>query len=173
MRTSVIAISLLAITSASAQTAAPPEDLRGRVRTCAAVQDTAARLSCYDQLGTEVEQTPADAWSITLDREDVQTIQREAFGLNMPNLSQLIPSLRGTTDDDVDRIAIRLERIIDHGDGHHTFIMENGQRWTQTEPERTINLRAGDVVTIRQGALTSYILNSPRGGRAHRVRREN
>ncbi len=172
MRASVIIASRLACGSAAAQTPEAPEDLRGRVRACAAVRDTAARLACYDQLGAEVEQTPANAWSITLDHEDVQTIQREAFGLNLPNLSQLIPSLRGETDD-VDRVEMQVARIINHGDGHFTFVMENGQRWRQTEPERVINVRVGDTVTIRRGALTSYILNSSRGGRAHRVRREN
>ncbi|MGH6950188.1 MAG: hypothetical protein ACREH4_04915 [Vitreimonas sp.] len=155
-----------------AHTSAPPEDIRDRVRTCAAVSEPAQRLACYDQLGAEVEQTPADAWSITLNRQGVQEIQREAFGLNLPNLSQLIPDLRGQAGA-IDRVEMRILRIISHGDGHFTFLMDNGQRWTQTEPERVTNIRVGDVVTIRRGALTSFIMNSPRGGRAHRVRREN
>lgn len=172
MRALVIAISLLACTSAAAQTASAPEDLRGRVRACVGVQDAAARLTCYDQLGAEVEQTSADAWSITLDREDVQTLQREAFGLNLPNLSQLFPGLRGESDD-VDSVDMQVTRVIDHRDGHFSFVMENGQRWTQTEPQRASNVRVGDTVSIRRGAMTSFILNSSRGGRAHRVRREN
>ncbi|HVK80292.1 MAG TPA: hypothetical protein VM915_06745 [Verrucomicrobiae bacterium] len=158
--------------SAHAQSNAAPQDLRARVRVCASLPDGAARLQCYDQLGAEVEQTPADAWAVTLDRERVETLQREAFGFNMPNLSRLIPDLGGNSDD-VESVDMQVARVIDHGNGRFSFVMENGQRWTQTEPQRTFNVRAGDTVSIRRGALTSYILNSSRGGPPHRVRRES
>jgi hypothetical protein len=157
---------------ASAQTQPAPQDLRERVRNCAAVQETAQRLACYDQLGTEVSNTTADNWSITIDRERAQTIQRESFGLNLPSLAQILPGLGAT--EHVDAVEVQVERIIGHADDTYTFVMTNGQRWSQTEPLRPTNVRVGDTVNIRHGAMTSYILTSPtRGGRPHRVRRDN
>ena len=159
------------VASAQTQAQTQPQDLRERVRSCAAVQETAQRLACYDQLGTEVSQTNADNWSITIDRARAQTIQRESFGLNLPSLTQILPGLGQS--EHVDSVDVQVERIIARADETYTFVMTNGQRWTQTEPLRPTNVRVGDTVNIRHGAMTSYILTSSRGGRPHRVRRDN
>lgn len=171
MRALVLALFVCLAGAASAQTQPPTQDLRERVRTCAAVQETTQRLACYDQLGTEVSNTTADNWSITIDRERAQTIQRESFGLNLPSLTQILPGLGQS--EHVDSVDVEVERIIARADDTYTFVMTNGQRWTQTEPLRPTNVRVGDTVNIRHGAMTSYILTSSRGGRPHRVRRDN
>ena len=64
-------------------------------------------------------------------------------------------------------------RIRGAREGLAIFEMENGQIWAQVEPQPSRNVRVGDVVTIERGALGSFRLISPRGGMAHRVRRQN
>jgi hypothetical protein len=49
--------------------------------------------------------------------------------------------------------------------------LDNGQVWSQTETNTRIDIRVGDTVTIRRGALGSYLL-SDGGGLATRVKRQ-
>lgn len=142
---------------------APPLDLRAGIAACRDVAAPEQRLACYDAL-------PAGGAAVVIDREGVETLERDAFGFNMPSLSRLFPALGGES---VSRVELAVSRVIDRGDGSHTFQMDNGQRWLQIEPMPANNVRAGDTVEIRRGALGSFVLISPRGGAPHRVRREN
>jgi hypothetical protein len=48
--------------------------------------------------------------------------------------------------------------------------LDNGQVWSQTETNTRIDVRVGDTVTIRRGALGSYLLSDGEG-LATRVKR--
>ncbi|MBY0565445.1 MAG: hypothetical protein K2P58_14845 [Hyphomonadaceae bacterium] len=147
-------------------------DLLSRVRACASVEAAEPRLACYDRLGADVASTSSNARSIIVDQTRVDALEREAFGLSVPNLSRLLLGAGGEREP-IASVETRVARIIRHGDGRHSFVMDDGQRWTQTEPQRIGGIDPGDAVTIRRGALSSYILSPDEAGRSHRVRREN
>ncbi|MDX2275266.1 MAG: hypothetical protein NW206_07415 [Hyphomonadaceae bacterium] len=148
-------------------------DLRRGVQDCAAIQDGAARLACFDQLASDVNATP-DIFVVPIDPGRVETIQRESFGFSLPNLSRLLPSISigGGETEELQSVQLQVARIVNRGDGSHSFVMEDGQVWIQTDAARVPNVRAGDTVTIRRAALGSYMLIGSRGGVPHRVRRE-
>ena len=55
-------------------------------------------------------------------------------------------------------------------DGKFVATLANGQMWAQTELNSRIEVRVGDTVRIRRGALGSYLLSND-AGMATRVRR--
>jgi hypothetical protein len=118
-----------------------------------------------------------DTFIVPIDRTRVESIQRESFGFNLPDFSRLLPSLSFNGGDeeapDVSSLELQVERIAGRADGGATFIMSNGQIWSQVDPQRVYNVRVGDTVTIRRAAMGSFMLIGTRGGSSHRVRREN
>jgi hypothetical protein len=167
------------VSVAAAQTSAAPEmrDLRRGVQDCAGVTDSTARLACYDQLAVDVNAAPS-TFMVPIDRERVQTLQRESFGFNLPSLSRLLPDFSSHDDDnnapaEVESLQLQVDRVINRPDGTHRFVMNNGQTWVQVEAQRANNVRTGDTVTVRRAMLGSFLLIPSRGGAAHRVRRED
>lgn len=173
MRYGIAALIFMAAPAAFAQTdSAPsprPEPLAG-VYVCVEIADDSQRLDCYDAAVGRMRQAESEGQFVAVDREQVQTMRREAFGFQLPAVSNLFG---GGHDDGLDRIELQVERVIPRSDGRHVFVMSDGQRWAQIEARRANNVRAGDTVTVRRAALGSYMLAGERGGSAHRVRREN
>ncbi len=172
MRFLAVILVLLCAQAVSAQTAAPPTpEALASVYRCAEVQEDAARLACYDEAVGRLRQAETEGQIVALDRARVATLRRESFGFSLPNFARMIPNL-GARADEVERVEMQVDRIFGHADGRHSFVMTNGQTWTQVVSESASNVRPGDTVTIRQAALGSFMM-SPQRGAAHRVRREN
>ena len=178
MRFGIAAIlALLSVSAAAAQTPqggdpqATPEVLSG-VYSCTEIVDAAARLTCFDAAVGRLRAAETQGQVVAVDRSRVETMQRESFGFNLPQLSRLLPRLGGGGDDPLASVEAQVERIIGRPDGRHVFVLADGQRWAQLESVSARNVRPGDTVTIRRAALGSYMLSSSRGGAAHRVRRE-
>ncbi len=170
-----------------AQTSAPagapdatPEALT-QVYACAGIADGAARLACYDAAVGALRSADESGSFVSVDREQVQELERDAFGFSLPSLPRLFG--RGddeaTNDDEtaadamgVDEVQMVVARISTRGDGRAVFVMENGQRWVLVQSERVRNLRAGDGVTVRRASLGSFYLTPDDGGGGYRVRRE-
>jgi hypothetical protein len=172
MRTFLVtAVALAALAPvAHAQTPPPTPQALTDVYTCAQVQDDAQRLQCYDGAVGRLRQAETQGQVVAVDRAQAQEIERDSFGFHLPSLSRLLPNLEGS-DDVIDNIEMTVTRVRVSALGYHTFEMENGQVWTQVEPENARNVRAGDVVSIRRASLGSFRLISSRGGSGHRVRR--
>jgi hypothetical protein len=174
MRTFLVsAVALAALAPlAQAQTPAPTPQALTDVYSCAQIQDDAQRLQCYDGAVGRLRQAETQGQVVAVDRAQAQEIERDSFGFHLPSLSQLLPNLEGG-DEALDNVEMTVARVRVSALGYHTFEMENGQVWTQVEPESARNVRAGDAVTIRRAALGSFRLVSSRGGTGHRVRRQN
>jgi hypothetical protein len=172
MRFLSIIILLLTVQAASAQpVAAPTPEALANAYRCAEVQDNVARLACYDEAVGRLRQAETQGQIVALDRERVATLRRESFGFSLPNFARMMPSFGGG-EETLERVEMRVERIIARAYGRHSFVMSNGQTWTQVEPQSASNVRVGDAVAIRQAAMGSFML-SPEHGAGHRVRREN
>jgi hypothetical protein len=160
---------LFALPASANETNQPPAPV-AEVYACAGIEEDAARLACYDGAVGRMRQAESQGQFVAVDREQVQVMRRESFGLSLPNIANLFS--RGD-DDQVTQLEFQIARVIPRPDGRHVFVMSDGQRWSQIEPRRTSNVRVGDTVTVRRAALGSFMLSSERGGGAHRVRREN
>lgn len=151
--------------------AGTPEAL-SRVYGCANVADNQERLACYDSAVGRLAQEEREGRIVSVDREQVATIERESFGFSLPSLSGILPRVRDEQREEVDNIQMQVERVARDAYGRARFEMTNGQTWTQSEIRSPSNVRAGDTVTVRRAAMGSFMLVSSRGGPAHRVRRE-
>jgi len=139
---------------------------------CADVQDDGARLRCFDAATARLREAQTGGALVAVERAQIETLERQSFGFNLPSLSNLLPNLN---DDGADaerrEVELVVERLIQSGPGRVTFVMSDGQQWAQVESQPVRNVRVGDTVRIRRAALGSYLLSSARGGAAHRVRR--
>lgn len=151
-----------------------PESLR-QVYACADISEDAARLACFDQSIGRLRAAESAGQVVAVDRTQMQSIERDAFGFSLPSIANIL-TRRGNDDANsesaaVERIEMEVARVSSRLDGRHSFVMTNGQVWTQVQPDSASNVRPGDSIAIRRAALGSYML-SPERGAAHRVRRE-
>lgn len=153
---------------ANAQQSASPSALRD-VYACASITDGTQRLACYDAAVGHLQQAESQGRVVTVDSDQVATLERESFGFSLPSIGALLRR-NPTATPQVDRVEMQVERIVSHLDGTHSFVMTNGQVWTQIEPASANNVEPGDSIAIRRATLGSFML-SPESGRAHRVRR--
>ncbi|MEZ6022565.1 MAG: hypothetical protein R3C16_03925 [Hyphomonadaceae bacterium] len=158
-------------TAAAQQPSAPPEALSA-IYSCADVAEDAARLSCFDAATARLRQAESEGALVAMDRDQLQTLQQESFGFNLPNVANLLSRLGGDEDQGPSEVVLVVERVGGRADGRSVFTMTDGQRWAQVESQSVRNVRPGDTVRIRRAAFSSYMLVSERGGVGHRVRRE-
>lgn len=175
MRYMALVFLALGVEVASAQPAAPPtpEALAAAYR-CAEVQEDGARLACYDAAVGRLRQAEAQGEIVAVDHAQAASIERDAFGFNLPSLARLIPRFGGDGErPEIATVQMQVERIVERANGRRIFIMSNGQAWAQIELESARNVRVGDTIWVRRAALGSFMLVGSRGGAGHRVRRED
>jgi hypothetical protein len=116
---------------------------------CAVVDDDAERLACYDRAFGSPYAPSNGAGSDEGSRPRGRTNdQKKDFTFTA--------MVRG----------VEIRR-----DGMFQVTLDNEQIWTQTELNSRIDLRVGATVTIRRGALGSYLLSNS-AGISTRVRRQ-
>lgn len=157
-------------TSGEADAPTPPA-LAG-LYACTNVADNAARLACFDAAAATMLAAQADGSLVAVDRQQVEAVRRESFGFELPSIGSLLPSFNSDRDDGDQHVELQVDRLVRGPSDRTTFLMTDGQEWTQTETRSTHNVRPGDMVRIRRAALSGFMLVSPRGGAAHRVRRQ-
>ncbi|MBL8129842.1 MAG: hypothetical protein JNM64_19555 [Chloroflexia bacterium] len=166
-------------TPAVAQTQpAPPAT--SAVYACADIQGDSERLACFDEAVGRLRQAEQQGRVVTVDRAQVDNLERQAFGFNLPDFARVFPSLSSVTGgndapprETLESVELQVREVLTRSDGHTRFIMTDGQVWEQVLAESARNVRPGDTVTVRRAALGSYMLSPARSGPAHRVRRQN
>jgi hypothetical protein len=137
---------------------------------CRKLQDTAARLACYDRAvdGMAKAQTTGDL--VTIDREQRRAVRRQAFGLTLPALAMFDA---GEKPEEVNRIKATVKSASRDPRKWWIIILEDGGIWRQIE-EGDVDRppHPGSTVAIRKAALGSFFMNID-GQTAIRVRREN
>jgi len=114
---------------------------------CASVRDDGDRLACYDSAFGK----PANAKA------------PDQFGLPPEKPPPSTPA-EATT---ITAAVTRLDRL---HDGKFVVTLDNSQVWSQSEINSQADVRVGDSVTVRRGALKSYLLVT-KAGIATRVKR--
>jgi hypothetical protein len=163
------AAGLLAISAAFAGTAAAPLPAAvQRLLDCRTTTPDPARLACYDQAVGDLGRLLASGEIVAVERAQVTTVKREAFGLRLPSLSLFERGDQPAELSEVDGVATRAWRQLD---GHWAVELEDGAVWAQTDDE-PINRapHAGSKVEIKKAALGSFFMKLD-GQRALRARR--
>lgn len=143
----VFAIALAAM-PAAAQTGAVAHP-------CAGVVEPTERLACYDKAFPPAPGVRSEV----VDLETRRKQALEEFGLNKQQLFDRQPEeLREIQPD---RIEGTVKRVVERADGGRVVTLENDQVWLLTEASSRGRLEIGDKVTIREAALSSYMLLTP------------
>lgn len=70
-----------------------------RVLACRAIEDVEARLACFDSSSAQLAAARQTGEILVVEREDVEAVERDSFGFNLPSLprfrlSQMLPGDR-------------------------------------------------------------------------------
>lgn len=154
-----------------------------RIYACRATAADAQRLACYDAAaagldagetaGGAVAVTPGSGGAPAATAGTMQAGNMQAGNTRAGDMrtAPIAPTIRGGMPEaEPYRVTAKVERILAQRSGRSVFYMSNGQVWTQVEAETVRNVRAGDEVTINSASFGSFLMSSPRGGRAIRVR---
>jgi hypothetical protein len=148
MKTIVIGIALFGIagTVFAADTTTHP---------CASVRDDTERLTCYDRaFGKPVE--------------PVAAVPKAQFGFTEREVARNTGQSAGSaTPSSVTATITSLDR---RRDGKFVVTLDNTQVWSQSEFNSQADVDIGDTITVRRGALGSYLLVT-KAGIGTRVRR--
>jgi hypothetical protein len=140
---------VIAAPQATAQEAAPP---------CAAIADANERLACYDRAFPPI--TGAGTVASQAQLEASRKLAEEEFGLNPRQLFDRKPAALQQIAPD--RLQDRVKSIVERADGQRAVTLENGQVWLLTEVTSRGRLAPGDTITLREAALGTYMLLTPK-----------
>jgi hypothetical protein len=135
---------------------------------CRTITDPAQRLACFEAQTAALEAAETSRDVRIVSREELRRAQRGLFGLSLPNLGNLFGG--GNRDEDgedgedggrdpdvVQEITAAIREIGRDASGRLVLVLDNGQRWIQTDTVGGRSPRAGQNVRIRRAALGSFI----------------
>jgi hypothetical protein len=127
-------------------------------RVCSSIIDANERLACYDRTFPPIAGagTVADPGQLEARRK----LAEEEFGLNPRQLFDRKPEALQQIDPS--RVQGKVKSIVERGDGQRVVTLDNGQVWLLTEVTSRGRLAMGDAVTIRDAALGTYMLLTPK-----------
>jgi len=166
----------------------PAQDVSEGLRACARQAEDVARLKCYDsemqRLAAAVQASPAPVHSGSSMAGSTMAVPPPTPAAPVPSV-EMSPEqafgYRGSiARDEVDKrkeqraTLERLEAVVAKVErkplGEFVLTFENGQVWTQKEPDLRARVKVGDTVTIRRASLGSFLMVVP-GGRSTQVAR--
>jgi hypothetical protein len=165
--------SLLACFAAAAG-AAPSDDDMAR---CAAVASHEARLACYDALAHRPPDKAPSLAAAAPDRRPeaaasapvvAAAIAPEASSAADPKNFGLTAKQQRSVDLGPKAIAARISIVSSDQNGGVFIVLDSGQTWTVLDNDG--RLAAGDAVTIKRAALSSFLMITP-SNHSYRVRR--
>lgn len=157
-----------------------------RTRTCAAMADAEARLSCFDELFVAspvpvVEKSTAEPVRSPVATQPASGVTHDADKAE-PAVTTTPPSVEKRREDDLKfplkstasdgklEIEAVVTEITDGGFNKDYITLDNKQVWKETIAH-TVRLKVGQKVTITEGALGSTHLSAVGSHRKIRVKR--
>jgi hypothetical protein len=134
---------------------------------CAGVPDPAQRLACYDAIFRGASAAPTTPTTTASSDAGAPAAPRE-FGLN-----DSVRRARGEPDSRTgtpERIESTVVAVATLPGGLLRVTLENGQVWDQTEAASSFLPRPGRGITLRRGAIGSFLMRAE-SGPAVRARR--
>src|SRR5262249_25467458 len=138
---------------------------------CSGVTDSAVRLACYDRLAREVAararaSSPAAPSPPPVAAPAPATVPAPATAVTpAPSFGQeqLAREQRAAPEKDELTLHARLSSQKSVGGGRFDLYLDNGQIWRHEDSVLGFDLRDGDAITIKKGALGSYKLSRDTG----------
>ena len=147
-------------------------DVLEHVYACATITDEHQRLACYDAAVGNLHEAQNRGDVVAVDRQQVERVNREAFGFSLPSLPNIFGHRSGQTPPAaLTEQDMQIASVQQLGNGRKVFTMTNGQVWTQIDDESSRLARTGGQVTIRTALMGSFLMSVHAGGPALRVRR--
>lgn len=182
--------------TASAQETASPVEIES-LFACQSKADDDARLTCFDQAVGALRAANEAGDFVALSRDDVEVVERDAFGLNLPSLPRLrgmlgfmksdaeltggaVAGMEETRNpqkeaESLDRVMLQVDHWETFNRGRYRFYLTNGQIWTQTDSDTLRRPKKDEDgilnVEIRKASFGSFLLQLNGKGRSVRVRR--
>lgn len=160
LKRAAMTISLLGAAAAFPATAQPrPEGRAAIVREvvdCRKLTDDSARLTCYDAATAALDQAEAKGDIVVVDREQVRSVRRQAFGFALPSLTLFE---KGEKPEILNVVTLPVKSASRGGDGKW-IIRFDDQVWRQIDTgEFSREPRPGTVATIRSAMMGSYLMS--------------
>lgn len=149
MLTLLRVVASVALVFAMGQVVAAPQAVP---HPCAAITDAGERLACYDTA------FPPVVGAIDLASERERGLRE--FGLNKAQLRDRDPDRMVVVAPD--RIEAHVARMSERANGQRIITLDSGQVWLLTEVTMKGPLRIGDRVVVREAALGSFMLMTPK-----------
>ena len=118
---------------------------------CAHVRDDTDRLACYDQAFGK----PAAAAAATA------AAPQEQFGFTEKELAR--NTGQSAVSAAAESVTAAITSLVRRHDGKFVVTLDNAQVWAQSEFNSQADVEMGDSVTVRRGALGSYLLVTKAG----------
>jgi hypothetical protein len=159
MRLPTLTASMLLITvglapaAEAAQQEAPPSSVQ-RLLACRQIADGVQRLACFDRESAPVSAGLQSRDLVVIDKEKARTASRSVFGFSVPNFGGLFGS-----KNEVSSIQSTVRSARPNPYGGYTVALADKSVWSQTDDSPLgFPPRGGDSVTIRRGALGSFVM---------------
>lgn len=144
----------------SAPGRADDESLDANVRACARLQHDRERLACYDRKVAPLASSEAPT---------IEPPSEEMFGIDSDTPEETTETTQSAPDrEDLAEITAKVTEIKRVGRSTQVTL-DNGQVW-QTQEERELLLKSGDVVRIARAVLGTFRMVTP-SSRTVRVQR--
>jgi len=175
-------ITILALTPQIAIAQSNPDEINA-LYACKAEADPDKRLACYDNAVGRLETAQKTGEIVTVSKTEMESVQKDAFGFNIPSLPKLGKLFGDSDGKDKDGNKVReVNSLIDpiktvsiSGNSRMRFVLENGQVWLQTSDSmlsaKRIMRKDPRVAHIKKAALGSYKLQVNGKGPSVKVRR--
>lgn len=152
----VIAMAATLVAAGTAQAAAPAST--AEFLACAPEKDDARRLACFDAAVDRAQTAPPNQPPAVA---AAPLSQEEKFGLRgelKQEKVQKVPELQ-----ELEQLQAQVTSVSSKPHGELVVTLENGQVWTEIQPNSGARVKAGERVTIKPGALGSFLLVAPNG----------
>ena len=139
-----------------------------RLLACHAIAADPPRLACYDAAASELSSLLTKGDIVAVDKEQVRTVRRQAFGFTLPSLGLLD---RSDKPEELEQITATVAEARQRGDGTWVLTLDDGAVWAQIDREDLSKYpRNGSKAEIRKASMGSYFINLD-GQRAIRAKR--
>ncbi len=143
---------------------------------CRAISDRDARLACYDKAADRLDQAEASGQVVVVNREQVRSVKKDIFGLQLPSLDIFSATGRkgpGAASEEIDHLDGVVKSAWRGEGGRWNIALETGAVWRQTDNyELGRPPHTGSKVEIRRGAFGSFFMkvDGQEAFKAHRDR---
>jgi hypothetical protein len=140
------------------------------LRLCMQLQDDAHRLSCYDrEVASLSTRRSADHATAPQPSNPVPSPEK-SFGLRGELADKVRKQSSQAEEPVLDQLTSQVVHVSQRAHGELVLTLSNGQAWAQNQASANFVVRVGEPVTIKPGALGSFLLSNS-SGRATRVTR--